>query len=131
MRYLLEDDYPELKQQDVIDALSYDHDYAQFRAKELIEFVMAAVEEKSTMTKLMFMNQLDDATFNALRIALCGCVRGKDSSEVAELDQTIMALALFLKSHPLFRSGFAPDLTEAAVTAALGAYASDERLEFC
>jgi hypothetical protein len=35
MRYLLEDDYPELKQQDVIDALSYDHDYAQFRAKEL------------------------------------------------------------------------------------------------
>lgn len=108
IRYQCEDDFEDLKSQSVVDALEYDHDYADFLTRDLIERTQASLSDHSSMAALLHMNSIDDDTFSAAKAAICGCTRDLHYMEIAELDRTILALALFLKAHPAHSGAFEP-----------------------
>jgi hypothetical protein len=114
--YQLEDEVEELsiRKED----FEYDHDYALFKTTELFERVHVAFDSREQMSRFFYTDRkIDEETFTALKIALNGPLFGKDSDDVGNYDQIVLALHLFLRSHPYFatfyRRDVRPDKVEA------------------
>ena len=87
----------------------YDFEQESFRTIMLIEEVHAAFESHHAMARLFFMENIDDATFRSLKMTLNSLIRGKDRNEIAELDQTIMALGVHMRTHPAYECFYKAD----------------------
>jgi hypothetical protein len=108
----------------------YDFEHESFKTITLIEEVHAAFESHTAMARLFFMENIDDATFRSLKMTLNSLVRGKDRNEIAELDQTILALGIHMRTHPAYERFYNADNRKANFDALLEEMSSSPNSSF-
>lgn len=106
IRAELDEAFEDLKDDSVVAAIRYDHDYAEYCAISTGEIVHQAMQERSTMASLFFVERIDDYTFDALKSTIAACVPDAEYREAAQLDRTFLSLTLFMKAHPTHKALF-------------------------